>query len=222
MDVTAAILSRRSKRSFRPTPVSDETIKGILEVARRAPSGGNLQPWRVYVVNGAARDRLVARIAARLIELPEGETPEYHVYPPQLKQPYRERRSRLGRMMYELLGVGPHDRLGKLKHCARNYRFFDAPAGLFFTLDRSMQQGQWADLGMFMMSVMLLARERGLHTCPQEAWAVWHRLVCEFCGIPAEEIFFCGMAIGYADETAAVNQLEAERVQVEEFVTFIG
>ena len=221
MKTSEAIRSRISVRAFTDQSVGDGTIREILDIARRAPSGGNLQPWLVYVLNGDVRDRFVKLIEARLVDHPMGETPDYHVYPPDLQQPYRGRRSRVGQMLYELLGVPREDRAGKLAHFARNYRFFDAPAALIFTIDRNMEPGQWVDLGLFMQNIMLLAREYGLATCPQEAWAVWSGAIREFCKVPDNEIVFCGLAIGHADPNAIVNTLVSERESVDSFTRFV-
>jgi nitroreductase len=222
MQVSEAIATRRTNRAFLPDPVPLETLKEILSRAARAPSGGNLQPWKVYLLIGTARDELVRRAAEKRKETPMGEAPEYHIYPPQLSEPYRTRRFRIGEAMYGVIGIPREDKASRLKFFARNWEFFGAPAGLIFTIDRQMQQGQWADLGMFMQSVMLLAREYGLHTCPQEAWAVWHSLIREYLKVPENEMIFCGMGIGYADESAAVTALVSERAPLEEFVTIFG
>lgn len=222
MQVSEAIATRRTNRAFLSDPVSLETLKEILSRAARAPSGGNLQPWKVYLLVGAARDELVRRVAEKRKETPMGEAPEYHIYPPHLTEPYRTRRFRIGEAMYGAIGIPREDKASRLKFFARNWEFFGAPAGLIFTIDRQMQQGQWADLGMFMQSVMLLAREYGLHSCPQEAWAVWHSLIREYLAVPQNEMIFCGMGIGYADESAAVTALVSERAPLEEFVTIFG
>jgi nitroreductase len=219
MQVSEAIASRKTIRAFRADPVALETITDILTLAARAPSGGNLQPWRAYLLIGEARDELVRRVAEKRKESPMGEPPEYNIYPLQLTEPYRTRRYRVGEMMYETLAIPREDKLARLKFFAGNWEFFGAPVGLIFTMDRQMQPGQWADLGMFMQNIMLLAREHGLHTCPQEAWAVWHGIIREYLSIPQNEMIFCGMAIGYADEAAAVNALQSERAPLSEFVT---
>jgi nitroreductase len=195
-----------------------EAVRDILALAARAPSGGNLQPWRVYVVSGAARDELVRRVKAGMASAPMGEKPEYHIYPPELTEPYKARRSRIGEAMYAAMGIPREDRSRRLAHFVRNWEFFGAPTGLIFTIDRQMQQGQWADLGMFMENIMLLAREHGLDTCPQEAWAVWHSILREYLNIPENEMIFCGMALRVADDTAPVNKLESERADIEDFV----
>lgn len=222
MNVRDAIITRKSVRAFRPYPVPEKMIRDILDVASRAPSGGNLQPWRVYVLAGSVRQALIDAVAAKLSDHPEGMDTEYPVYPPDLKDPYRSRRRKVGQDMYSLLGVLRSDRAGKIRHMARNYSFFDAPVGMMFTIDRVMGVGQFADLGMFMENIMLLARERGLHTCAQEAWARWHRIVYDVVGIPGHEMLFSGLALGYADEDAPVNRLETERATVDEFAEFLG
>lgn len=219
MKVSEALATRKSVRAFKTDPVPRGTVMELLAQAARAPSGGNLQPWRVYALIGEARDELVRRVAEARKVHPMGEVPEYHIYPLQLTEPYRTRRFRVGEAMYATMNIPREDKTARLKAFARNWEFFGAPVGLIFTIDRQMQQGQWADLGMFMQSVMLLAREKGLHTCPQEAWAVWHRAIREYLAVPENEMIFCGMAIGYADETAAVNNLVTERAPLEEFAT---
>jgi len=221
MKVSQALDSRLSVRAFLDEPVPEETVREILERASRAPSGGNLQPWHVIVLTGAARERLLDAVARKMPHSPKGEGTEYNIYPPELKEPYRARRFRIGEMMYEKLGIPREDKTARLMQFAQNYRFFGAPVGLLFTIDRSMQEGQWADLGMFMQSIMLLAREHGLDTCPQEAWAVWYRTIGELFEIPGEHMLFCGMALGYRDPDAPVNQLRAERAPLAEFVRFI-
>ena len=219
MQVSQAIASRKSIRAFRPDPVSRETIEDILKLALRAPSGGNLQPWRVYALLGEARDELVRRVAEKRKVNPMGEPPEYKIYPEKLTEPYRTRRFNIGEAMYATMNIPREDKSARLNFFQRNWEFFGAPVGLVFTMDRQMQEGQWADLGMFMENIMLLAREKGLHTCPQEAWATFHSVIREYLSVPENEMIFCGMAIGYADETAAVNALQSERAPFGEIVT---
>ncbi|HKL62589.1 MAG TPA: nitroreductase [Woeseiaceae bacterium] len=221
MNVSEALDSRLSVRAFLDEPVAEETVREILERASRAPSGGNLQPWQVIVLSGAARERLLDAVARKMPHAPKGEGTEYNIYPPDLKEPYRSRRFRIGEMMYEKLGIPREDKAARLMQFAHNYRFFGAPVGLLFTIDRTMQEGQWADLGMFMQSIMLLAREYGLDTCPQEAWAVWYRTIGELFAIPEEHMLFCGMALGYRDPDAPVNRLRSERAPLSEFARFI-
>ncbi len=219
MLVSEALRTRKTIRAFRSDPVPTKTITDIIALAARAPSGGNLQPWHAWVLNGAARDELVRRTAVERAANPRGEMPEYHIYPPDLTEPYKTRRFRVGEMMYETMNIPREDKQARLKFFSGNWQFFGAPAGIIFTIDRQMQQGQWSDLGMFLQSIMLLAREHGLHTCPQEAWAVWHRVIREYLQVPANEMIFCGMAIGYADETHPVNTLDSERADLNEYVT---
>jgi len=218
--VSDAIATRKTVRAFRPDPVARATIEEILTLAMRAPSGGNLQPWRVYVLLGAARDALVRRVAEVRKDHPMGSAPEYHVYPPKLSEPYRTRRFRIGEAMYATMGIPREDKMARLRFFSGNWDFFGAPVGLIFTMDRQMQEGQWADLGMFMENIMLLAREKGLHTCPQEAWAVFHQTIRDYLSVPEGEMIFCGMAIGTADETAPVNALTSERAPLSEIATF--
>lgn len=220
MNVTDAIRSRMSCRAFLDTPVPLDTLRDILETARQAPSGGNLQPWQVHVLAGRPLREFVALIRSKLPAQPQGEGTEYPVYPPHLKEPYRSRRFKCGEDLYATIAIAREDKRARIAQFARNYEFFGAPAAMFFVIDRIMGADQWADVGMFMQSVMLLARERGLHTCPQEAWASWHRTVTEFLGVPAELMLFCGLAIGYRDESAPINRLRTDRAPVEEFAQF--
>ncbi len=220
MNVTDAILSRMSCRAFLDTPVSEGVLREILEIARQAPSGGNLQPWGVHVLAGERLREFVALIRGKLPTQPQGEGAEYHVYPPNLKEPYRSRRFKCGEDLYATLSIAREEKPRRLAQFARNYEFFGAPAAMFFVIDRIMGADQWADVGMFMQNVMLLARERGLHTCPQESWASWHRSVAEFIRLPPELMLFCGLAIGYRDESAPVNRLRTDRAPLEEFATF--
>jgi nitroreductase len=218
MKVSEAIASRKTVRAFKPDPVSRETVETILALASRAPSGGNLQPWKVYVLLGEARAELIRRVAERRKVKALGEAPEYSIYPPALSEPYKTRRFAIGEAMYGALGIPREDKAARLAFFSRNWEFFGAPVGLIVTIDRQMQQGQWSDVGMFLQNVMLLAREHGLHTCPQEAWAVWHRIIREYLNVPENEMVFCGMGIGYADEAAPVNALVSDRAGLGEFV----
>jgi nitroreductase len=220
MNVTDAIRSRMSCRAFRDTPVPPETIRSILETAKQAPSGGNLQPWHVHVLTGKPLNEFRALIRSKLTDQPQGEGTEYDVYPPKLKEPYRSRRFKCGEDLYATISIPREDRQRRLMQFARNYEFFGAPAAMFLAIDRQMGADQWADVGMFMQNIMLLAREHGLHTCPQESWASWHRTVSEFLGFPAELMLFCGLAIGYRDEAAPINRLRTERASLDEFATF--
>ena len=217
MNVTDAILARKSIRNFLDTPVANELIQELLSKAARAASGGNLQPWRIYIINGDVRSRFVELIEVRT----DSEPPDYAVYPPKLKEPYRSSRYKLAEDMYTLLGIPREDKPARLKHLARNFRFFDAPAAFFCFVDKIMGPPQWSDLGMFLQSFMLLAQEAGLDTCAQEAWANWPQTVAEFVDAPEELMLFCGMAIGYANPDAPVNALVSERESFERWATFV-
>jgi nitroreductase len=222
MDVSTAIATRMSCRAFLPTPLPKEILVAILDAAKRAPSGGNLQPWLVHVVTGEPLAQFIASIRDKLPVQPMGEGAEYHVYPPDLHEPYRSRRFKCGEDLYATLGIPRTEKQLRIAQFARNYAFFGAPVAMFISIDRRMGADQWSDVGMFMQNVMLLARERGLHTCAQEAWTVWHKTVGAFLRLPAEHMLFCGLAIGYRDEDAAVNTLVTERAPLEEFATLIG
>ncbi len=217
MDVTAAIQARSSIRSFLPTAVADETLRSLLEVASRAPSGGNVQPWRVYVVNGES----MARLREHLVGQPPIEAPEYDIYPPKLTEPYRTNRYTIGEQMYATLGIAREDKTGRLRQFAHNGEFFGAPAALFCFVDRQMGPPQWSDLGMFLQTFMLLAVDAGLATCAQEYWSVRHGAITSFVGAPDEEMLFCGMAIGYADAAAPINELRSERMPLDEWARFV-
>ncbi len=221
--VDQAITSRRSIRAYLPTPVPRETIEEILAVASRAPSGTNTQPWKVYVLTGAARQRLSARICAAYDD-PEQRSQhseEYAYYPTEWRSPYVDRRRKVGWDLYSLLGIAKTDKARMHAQHARNYTFFDAPVGLIFTIDRVMQQGSWLDYGMFLQSVMVAARARGLDTCPQAAFTQFHRIISEELQLPAEEMVVCGMALGHADPKAVENSLVTEREPVAGFVRFL-
>lgn len=222
MNVAEAIDSRMSCRAFLAQPVPKDTIVAILEAAKRAPSGGNLQPWLVHVLTGEPLAELLQVIRGKQRSHPAGEGTEYNVYPPDLHEPYRSRRFKCGEDLYATIGITRDNKLGRLRQFARNYELFGAPVALFFSIDRRMGQDQWADVGMFMQNIMLLAREHGLHTCPQEAWATWHRTLAELLPIPADHMLFCGMALGYRDESAPINTLRTDRAPLSEFATLRG
>lgn len=217
MDVTDAVLHRSSIRQFLADPVDDETLRSLLATAARAPSGGNVQPWRIYVVNGASMTRLREFLPTQL----PFETTEYDIYPAKLTEPYRTNRFTIGEQMYALLGIGREDKEGRMRQFANNGDFFGAPVGVFCFVDRRMGPPQWSDLGMFLQTLMLLAAERGLATCPQEYWSVRHGAIRSFVGAPDDELLFCGVAVGYADESAPINALRSERMPLDEWVTFV-
>lgn len=215
MDVSDAVHHRKSVRAFLDTPVPDETVRALLSAASRAPSGGNVQPWRIYVVNG---DRMTDFLA--FMEGRDFDTPEYEVYPANLWDPYRTNRFALGEAMYATMGIPREDKESRFAHLARNYRFFDAPCGLFCFVDRGMGPPQWSDLGMFLQTFMLLAVEAGLETCAQEAWSSFGASVQEFVAAPENEMLFCGVALGHADWDAPVNGLQSERMQLGDWATW--
>ncbi len=221
MELIEAIRSRKSVRQFTSQKVPRNIITDILEEAKWAPSGGNLQPWTVHVLAGSELEQFKAIVQKSLQAMAE-EPAEYNVYPPDLKDPYKTRRRVVGQALYELIGVPREDTVGKLRQLAKNFEFFGAPVGLFFVMDRQMEIGQYADLGMFMQNIMLLARDKGLHTCPQEAWARWPQTVSDYLGLQEYEMMFCGMALGYMDEAAKINELQSERAALDEFVKLRG
>jgi nitroreductase len=218
VNVSEALRKRISTRAFRPDPVSESLLRDILDAARFAPSGGNLQPWKVIVVAGAERDAVVALAKANL----PGDDGDRPVYPANLWEPYRTRRFKLGEDMYALLGIPRENRPGRLVHLAQNFDFFGAPVGLFFVIERRMGHGQWAHLGMFIQSVALAAIERGVASCMQEAWARVRAPLHKHFALAEDEMIFCGMALGCADESAPVNTLRSDRAEVDEFATFRG
>ena len=221
--VDAAITSRRAVRAFLPTPVARQTVEDILRVASRAPSGTNVQPWKVTVLTGNAKRALSARIRA-VHDDPAAlrqHTEEYAYYPTHWKSPYIERRRKLGWDLYGLLGIGKQDKARMHAQHGRNYDFFDAPVGLIFSIDREMEQGGWLDYGTFLQNVMVAARGRGLDTCPQQAFTQFHRIVAEHIGMPESDMVVCGMALGWADPDAIENRLVTEREPVASFTRFI-
>lgn len=220
MTVTEAVASRFSARAFHDTPVDREVLERIFEKAQRAPSGGNVQPWRVYVLNGEPMQEFKALIRGKLTQGIRGETPEYNVYPPKLKEPYRSRRFKCGEDLYASIGIPREDKPGRLRQFAKNMDFFGAGTAMFFAIDRIMGPSQWAHLGMYMQTIMLLAREEGLHTCAQEAWSNWHETIHAYFEMPEELMFYCGLAIGHLDEDHPINGWRTDRAPLDEVVRF--
>lgn len=217
-----AITSRRSIRAFLPTPVPREEVEAILNVARFCATGVNMQPWQVHVLTGAMKTRLCAAIA-ELDDDPqrsEGLQDPYAYYPREWASPYIDRRRQVGWALYGLLGITKGDQPRMHRQHARNYRFFDAPVGLLFTIDRVLQEGSLLDYGMFLQSVMVAARGRGLHTCPQAAFLKYHQVIAEVLGIAPGQMLVCGMSLGYADERCIENTLVTDREPVTAFTTF--
>jgi nitroreductase len=220
MQVAEAVARRRSVRAFTSEPVPSELLREVVEQAARAPSGGNLQPWRIHLLLGPALERFRALMAVRLQEQPAPDPQDYVVYPPSLHEPYRSQRYEVGESMYALLGITREDKAGRLLQFARNYDFFGAPAALFCFIDRRMGLGQWSDLGMYLQSLMLLLQARGVDSCAQESWSTYHQTVSAFVGAPPEHMLFCGMSIGYADPHAPINRLQSTRAPLSTFATF--
>jgi nitroreductase len=225
--VDAAIDSRMSTRAFLPTPVPRETLEHLLALASRAPSGTNTQPWKVYVLQGASRDALADKVCTAhdairaQPELAAQYQEEYAYYPEKWVSPYIDRRRENGWGLYGLLGIGKGDKDKMHAQHQRNYRFFDAPVGLMFTLDRVMGRGSLVDYGMFMQNLMVAARGHGLHTCPQAAWNGFASIILPHIGAGADEMLVCGMSLGYADETELVNTFRTPRVSPQDFTTWL-
>ncbi|TXD54613.1 nitroreductase [Ralstonia sp. TCR112] len=221
--VDQAITSRRSVRAFLSTPVAREDIEAILDVARRAPSGSNTQPWKVYVLTGESKARLSESVLTAY-DHPEADTlhrEEYPYYPRTWIDPYQSRRRKVGWDLYGLLGIGRTDKERMHAQHARNFRFFDAPVGIIFTIDRVMEQGSWLDYGMFLEAVMVAARARGIDTCPQAAFTQFHRVIAEHLALTDDEMVVCGMSMGYANPAAIENTLVTERAPVSDFTRFL-
>ena len=217
MDVSEAVGSRKSIRAFLDKAVDDSLIKELLAKTSRSASGGNLQPWQIYVINGDTMNSFHKFQS----EWTEPETPAYAIYPENLKEPYKTSRYEVADDMYSLLGIAREDKEERFKQVLKNYEFFGAPAAFFCFVDRQMGRPQWSDLGMFLQTFMLLAREAGLDTCPQEAWAMKQESVTAFVEAPDELMLFCGMAIGYQDESEKVNELRTSRRPVEDWAVFL-
>jgi nitroreductase len=225
--VDAAILSRFSNRAFLPKPVERELLQNLLQVASRAPSGTNTQPWKVYVLQGAKKDALVDKVVAahnaiaadpaKAAEYKE----EYDYYPEKWVSPYIDRRRECGFGLYGVLGLGKGDKAGMHAQHQQNFRFFGAPVGLMFTMDKVMGRGSLVDYGMFLQNIMLAARARGLHTCPQAAWNGFSKIILPHIGAADNELLICGMSLGYADESALVNTFATTRVDAQDFTTWL-
>lgn len=218
--VSQAVTRRYSCRAFLPKPVDEALLRAILDKAQRAPSGGNLQPWHGDVLMGAAMQRFVAEVAEARKTLPRGEPPEYAVYPSPVPEPYEARRFGVGEDLYAALGVPRADKQGRLRQYLKNFAFFGAPAALIVSIDRRMGAPQWSDMGMYMQTVMLLAAEAGLDSCAQEIWHVWPKLTARFFGWPKERMVFAAIALGYGDDSAAVNRWRSERAPAEQSCVF--
>jgi len=225
--VDAAMLSRFSARAFENRSVERDLIMDLLQVAGRAPSGTNTQPWKVYVLQGQRRDELVEKVCAAHDavtadpSLAAQYAEAYDYYPQQWVSPYIDRRRACGFGLYGVLGIGKADKARMHEQHQRNFKFFDAPVGLMFTIDKVMGRGSLLDYGMFLQNVMLAARARGLHTCPQAAWNNYANIILPLIGAQEQEMLVCGMAMGYADASAVVNTFETERESAAAFTHWV-
>jgi len=217
MKVSEAIFARRSIRDFLKTPISNSLIAELLEKTSRSPSGGNLQPWRIYVLNN---DSLIEFLSFQE-KWVEPEDPAYDIYPKNLKEPYRTSRYQLGEEMYSLLGIPREDKEARINQVLKNFNFFGAPVGIFCFIDKTMGPPQWSDLGMFLQTFMLLTQEYGLDTCAQEAWSMKQDSIKSFLGVDDELMLFCGMALGFKDPAAKINKLQSIRRPLDEWATFV-
>ncbi|MFH0782943.1 MAG: nitroreductase [Pseudomonadota bacterium] len=219
MNVIEALQQRKSTRAFLAKPVDREKIITLLQAARHAPSGTNAQPWQVAVVSGTKKAVLTQAMEHTFLEKGPGIM-DYHYYPLEWHEPFKKRRVNCGGQLYSALNIERRDKERRLEQWAANYRAFDAPVILFFFLDPVMQKGSFLDFGMFLQSVMLAAIEVGLATCAQAALGQYPELVKDFLGYDKEIILICGMALGYEDKDAQVNNYRTEREEVTVFTRF--
>ncbi len=220
-DVFAAARTRRSIRAYTNDPVPPDVLREIVEVGRHAPSGSNIQPWRVHVLTGATLSRLGGAIKSAFMSDEPGHHRDYDYYTDPVFEPYLARRRACGWGLYGTLGIGKGDHEKSKAFRARNYEFFGAPAGLVFTIERKLEKGSWLDYGMFLQTIMLAARARGLHTCPEASIASYPDVVRRELAISSDWVVVCGMALGYADEADVVNTFQPERIAVEDYATFM-
>lgn len=220
--VSEAIAQRHSCRAFSDKPVGEDMVKALINKAVRSPSGGNLQPWRIIGVTGETKDQLAGPAQQALMENPKGEDEGYPIYPSGLQEPYRSRRYKVGEDLYGALGIPREDKMGRMAWLAQNFTFFGAPVGLFFVTRKSFGHHQWAHMGMLMQSIALLAEEAGLATCMQEAWAMVRPVLRVAFEIEDDEIVYAGMALGYRDDTAVINQWRTERASADDVLTLRG
>jgi nitroreductase len=217
MEVSEAVNSRQSIRAYTDQEVSDELIQRLLEKSARAASGGNVQPWKIFIIN----NETMINFLKFQEDWTDPETPAYDIYPENLTEPYKTSRYEVGAEMYSILDIDRDDKEGRFKQMLENFKFFGAPSAFFCFVDRQMGRPQWSDLGMFLQNFMLLAKEAGLDTCPQEAWAIKQESVTAFVKAPDELMLFCGMAIGYKDDKAKINKLRTQRRPFEDWATFV-
>jgi nitroreductase len=221
--VKEAVSTRFSCRAFLPKPVPEKVIREIVELAARAPSAGNMQPWRVYALAGERLEALKALLAPRMAtELPKGEGTDYTIYPRPLTEPYSTRRFTVGELLYKAIGIPREDKAARYHQFSHNYAFFGAPAALFFAREKAHGPAQWADIGGYLQTVCLLARDYGLHTCPQQAWVSLHKTVRAFLDLPENLMIYSGLAVGFGDEEAPINRWRSPREPLDDFATFSG
>lgn len=222
MDVSEAVASRRSIRAFLDRPVDQALLRRVLEKARNAPSGGNVQPWNAVVVTGERLQALLERVAGAVMEGPSAYNSEYEIYPAALDGAYAERRFGVGEAMYAALDIPREDKAARRFWFANNFRAFGAPVLMLIHTPRYMGPPQWSDIGMWLQTVCLLLREEGLDSCPQEAWSLFQQQIRAEIGLPEDHIFFCGLAIGWGDRAAAVNRFPVPRAQLDEAIRWEG
>jgi nitroreductase len=218
--VEAALASRRSVRAFLPTPVPMPTVRRILELASRAPSGTNMQPWQAHVLTGAARERVSAAVLAARETEEAAHVAEYPYYPEEFPEPYKSRRRKVGWDMYGILGIQRGENAKMRAQQAENFRFFGAPVGMFFTIDKALEIGSWLDFGFFLGNLTTAARGFGLDTCAQAAWCHYHRVIRREVGFGEHQTVVCGLALGFADRSAPIDALVTDRAPLEEWVQF--
>jgi nitroreductase len=222
MNVENAVRQRKSVRAFTAQAVSLAEIRTILDIARHAPSGGNLQPWKMIVLTGDALTAVSQLGQSAMAANPRGEAGDYPIYPAKVEEPHRSRRYKVGEDMYAILGISREDKFGRLGQMAQNFTFFGAPVAIFFVIDKSMGHGQWAHMGMLMQTICLVGEERGIATCMQEAWGMARETLATHFELPDTEMIYCGMALGYEDNQAPINTLRTDRASLDEIAVFHG
>lgn len=222
LTVTEAIQQRGCVRAFTDQPVDKAVVSEILELAGKAPSGSNLQPWKVYAVTGEVKQKLSEAVYAKAATSPAGDPPDIRMYPKGMGEPWRQRRADCGETMYSALGIARDDQAARFEQGAKNLVFFGAPVGLIITLDRSMSESQMMDIGIFLQSIMLLAQERGLSTCPQAAWQMWSDTIREHLDISHDEMVMVGVSLGYADTSNVAASIEQPRLPLDEYASLHG
>lgn len=222
MNVADAVIARKSVRAFKPDPISLADMRALLEVAKHAPSGGNLQPWKMIVLAGDELAGVIKLGQTTMAANPRGEADEHPIYPAVVAEPHRTRRYQVGEAMYDILGIAREDKMGRLGQMAQNFTFFGAPHAIFFVIDKSMGHGQWAHMGMLMQTICLVAEDMGMATCMQEAWGMVRKTLAAHFELSDNEMIYCGMALGYEDKSAVINTLRTSRAELDEIAVFKG